>query len=221
MTKIFSVRNLNYVVNGTRILNSIDFDAELGDYVTIIGPSGSGKSTFLKILATLLTPTSGTIMYHGEDQLAIPKIEYRKEVSYCFQQPTLFGETVRDNLAFPFEIRNHPFNADKAVRSLEQVDLTARFLDKPIVDLSGGEKQRVALVRNLLFPPNVLLLDEVTTGLDVDTKAIVHQLIEKMNQKSKITVLAITHDEAEIGLAHRLVTIENGRIVGERHELNR
>ncbi len=91
MTKIFSVRNLNYVVNGTRILNSIDFDAELGDYVTIIGPSGSGKSTFLKILATLLTPTSGTIMYHGEDQLAIPKLNTVRKFLIVFSNPRCLG----------------------------------------------------------------------------------------------------------------------------------
>ena len=132
-------------------------------------------------------------------------------MSYCFQQPSLFGDTVQDNLAFPFELRNQPFDAAKAQAALAQVDLPTSMLTKPITELSGGEKQRVALIRNLLFEPDVILLDEVTTGLDAATKTIVHELIEGLNQKG-LTVLAVTHDETEINVAHRLLTITAGRL---------
>ncbi|TLQ04605.1 ATP-binding cassette domain-containing protein [Pediococcus stilesii] len=214
MANIFTVSKLGYQIDGIEILKNIDFTIEEGEYVTISGPSGSGKSTFLRLLATLLTPTSGEIIFEGKQQNDIPKETYRREVSYCFQQPSLFGTTVQDNLAFPFEIRNQAFDEQKSELALESVDLKSTFLHKNITELSGGEKQRVALIRNLLFTPRVLLLDEVTTGLDADTKEIVHKLIENLNQKKDVTILAITHDESEISLAHRLVTIKDGRMAG-------
>lgn len=83
-------------------------------------------------------------MYRDQPQSSTPKVEYRRKVSYCFQQPSLFGDSVRDNLAFPFTLRDLPFDAARATAALKQVDLPASMLDKPIKELSGGEKQRVA-----------------------------------------------------------------------------
>ncbi len=93
----------------------------------------------------------------------MPIETYRQKVSYCFQQPTLFGETVYDNLLFPFTVRQEAFNQEKVVALLQQVKLPAAYLEKKIAELSGGERQRVALLRNIIFVPDVLLLDEVTT----------------------------------------------------------
>ena len=93
------------------------------------------------------------IYYDGNDLQRLNPIDYRKEVSYCFQQPVLFGQTVADNLAFPFIIRQFPFDQHRALAALAAVDLPPRFLEQAISELSGGEKQRVALVRNLLFDP--------------------------------------------------------------------
>ncbi|MFD1432998.1 ABC transporter ATP-binding protein [Lacticaseibacillus yichunensis] len=208
---IFDLRDVGLTVGDRPILHDISFTVEPGAYLTIVGPSGAGKSTVLRLLATLLTPTAGTITYLDQPQSSFDKIAYRREVSYCFQQPSLFGETVRDNLAFPFELRSRPFDAAKALAALSDVDLPAEMLDKPITELSGGEKQRVALIRNLLFPPKVLLLDEVTTGLDHDTKAIVHQLIEAGNRNG-MTVIAVTHDEGEIAVAHDLLALRDGTL---------
>lgn len=212
MTAIFATHALKYANEGTEILHGIDLTVQPGEYVTIAGPSGSGKSTFLRLLATLITPTGGEINYNGRPQASYEKIAYRREVSYCFQQPSLFGTTVQDNLAFPFAIRNVPFDAQRATKALAAVDLTEDFLPKPVEELSGGEKQRIALIRNVLFLPKVLLLDEVTTGLDADTKNIVHHLIESLNQKQHITILAVTHDEGEIAVAHRLINLVAGQL---------
>lgn len=214
---LFSLEHVGFKTAEREILTDISFTVQEGEYVTFSGPSGSGKSTLLRLLATLLTPTSGTILYHDKPQSSYPKVAYRRKVSYCFQQPSLFGDTVQDNLAFPFILRGLPFDAEKATAALKQVDLPASMLDKPIKELSGGEKQRVALIRNLLFTPEVILLDEVTTGLDSATKEIVHQLIEDKNQHQGLSVLAITHDESEIAVAHRLITITAGRMEAE-HE---
>lgn len=176
---LFELEHLSLTTNEDVILNNLSLTIEENDFLTITGASGSGKSTFLKILATLTPFSSGSFFYKGKNINEIDTIGYRREVSYCFQQPTLFGETVMDNLFFPFTIRNLPFDEKKASQALSEVNLAENFLEKKIIDLSGGEKQRVALVRNLLFEPKVLLLDEVTTGLDKENKKVIQTLLQK------------------------------------------
>ena len=141
-------------------------------------------------------------------------VAYRRRVSYCFQQPVLFGQTVRDNMAFPFEINHLPFDQEKVLEALRKMNLGSEFLDKPIKDLSGGEKQRVALVRNLLFEPEVLLLDEVSSGLDDKTKSVLRAFLMEWHQKG-VTLIEVTHDQAEIAQAKKLLKIVAGRIVHE------
>lgn len=133
-------------------------------------------------------------------------------MSYCFQQPTLFDETVRDNLSLPFAIRKQDFDEKRAQEALKQVDLPADYLDKKITTLSGGEKQRVALIRNLLFRPEVLLLDEVTTGLDEESKQIVHQLIARVHQEGT-TIVQVTHDQEELAASKQLLHMEKGGVL--------
>ncbi|WP_390410583.1 ABC transporter ATP-binding protein [Lacticaseibacillus jixiensis] len=211
MDPLFSLHDIGVTIDSQVLLADINLTIASGEFLTISGPSGSGKSTLLRVLATLLTPTSGTITYAGKPQADYDKIVYRREVSYCFQQPSLFGETVADNLRFPFAIRKQEFDQAKAVAALASVDLPEAMLNKPLTSLSGGEKQRVALIRNLLFAPRVLLLDEVTTGLDAATKDIVHRLIAQLNAQ-QMTIVAVTHDDAEIASANRLVQIVAGHL---------
>lgn len=109
-----------------------------------------------------------------------------------------------DNLDFPFEIRKEPVKRQHEIELLERVNLSSSYLEKPIADLSGGEKQRVALIRNLLFKPKVLLLDEVTAGLDADNKKIAHMLISSY-RKSGGTVIAVTHDTDELRQAEQTI----------------
>lgn len=208
---VFACQALGYTVGTKPILTDISFTVAAGEYVTISGPSGSGKSTLLRLLATLLSPTSGTITYNDKPQANYDKIVYRREVSYCFQQPSLFGTTVLDNFTFPYAIRQQSPNMAAIDQALTAMQLPTSILHQPLTALSGGEKQRVALIRNVLCDPQVLLLDEVTTGLDHDTKTQVHQFIEGLN-KQGTTVLAVTHDESEIAVAHRLLTIDQGRL---------
>ncbi|WP_413476273.1 ATP-binding cassette domain-containing protein [Latilactobacillus fuchuensis] len=205
------INDVSYTVNQQPILKSLDLTVASGEYVTLTGPSGSGKSTLLKLIASLLTPTSGTIQLDDSQVETIAPSEYRKRVSYCFQQPTLFGETVADNLNFPFEIRQLPVDHDLILERLQQVGLTALYLTKQVTALSGGEKQRVALIRNLLFKPEVLLLDEVTTGLDAANKAIVDQLITDYNEIEGVTVISVTHDQQELQRKGRQLTMVAGQ----------
>ena len=212
--KIFELDNLGLVSPEKIILEEISLSVEAGAHLTITGPSGSGKSSLLKLLAALVSPSSGRIVYQGRDLEDLDPVTYRREVSYCFQQPVLFGQTVRDNVAFPFEIRQIPFDQERVLTALARLDLGPEFLDKPIKDLSGGEKQRVALVRNLLFEPKVLLLDEVSSGLDEKTKILLRTFLKDLHQEG-VTLIEVTHDQQEIEAAEQLLTIIGGRLAHE------
>lgn len=214
---ILEVAHVGFQVANQQILSDINFTVADQEVVTISGPSGSGKSTLVRIIATLQSRTTGEITYNGKSIDSYDPIQYRREVSYCFQQPTLFGDTVRDNLKFPYDIRNQAFDEPHAKEALESVDLAANYLDKQITELSGGERQRVALLRNVMFHPRILILDEVTAGLDETNKHIVHQMMQHFNQDDKITMLIITHDQEEMDSAKRLITIENGQLKGDEN----
>lgn len=209
---VLTIQDVSFSIDQQTILQPLSLEIATGEVITLVGPSGSGKSTLLKIIASLLTPSTGSILFNNQDISMLEPVNYRKEVSYCFQQPSLFGETVSDNLNFPFEIRKKALDETLIQSYLKQVDLPASFLSKKITELSGGEKQRIALIRNLLFPPQVLLLDEVTTGLDTDSKEIVQQLL-KNSAEAGTTLIQVTHDESEIAQAHRLITIDKGGLL--------
>lgn len=209
---VLTIQDVSFSIDQQTILQPLSLEIASGEVITLVGPSGSGKSTLLKIIASLLTPSTGSILFNNQDISMLDPVNYRKEVSYCFQQPSLFGETVSDNLNFPFEIRKKALDETLIQSYLKQVDLPASFLSKKITELSGGEKQRIALIRNLLFPPQVLLLDEVTTGLDTDSKEIVQQLL-KNSAQAGTTLIQVTHDESEIAQAHRLITIDKGGLL--------
>ncbi|USS93124.1 ATP-binding cassette domain-containing protein [Fructilactobacillus ixorae] len=204
--------HLCYTVDDRQIIQNLNWAIDPGAVVTITGPSGSGKSTFVKLLAYLLNPTSGTITFEDQALDQLDPITYRREVSYAVQQPTLFGDTVRENLEFPYQIRKQPFDEQHVITALQTVDLGAADLDRQVTSLSGGEKQRIALLRNVLFPPKVLITDEVTTGLDNDSKQSVHKMLAYFNHKYQMTVIMITHDDAEINAAEHLYELKAGQI---------
>lgn len=209
---ILKLRNVAYQAGQKQILQNVSFEVEEGAFLTLIGPSGAGKSTILKLIANLINPTSGKIFFREKDIMKIDPLIYRRSVSYCFQQPSLFGEKVADNLSFPYEVRKQAVDRKRLLQLLHEVSLEADYLDKDVTSLSGGEKQRIALIRNLFFLPEVLLLDEVTTGLDEDNKAIVHQLIERVHQQG-VTIIQVTHDQDEITAAKNIIRIKKGGIL--------
>lgn len=211
---LLELKNISYETNQQLIIDQISLNVAANDFLTISGPSGGGKSTLLRLIASLATPTSGEIIFNGRIQAEYPYTEYRREVSYCFQQPTLFGESVRDNLVFPYQLREKVPDEKAIIEHLQMVDLPKNYLNKAITQLSGGERQRVALIRNILFLPKILLLDEVTVGLDEKNKAIIQQLIKHIHQ-SQVTILQVTHDKAEIKSADTIKWIKGGRLSNE------
>lgn len=218
MDTILEVKNVSFSVGEKEILKDVSFSVQKGDFLTIKGLSGSGKSTLLKILAAIMNPSAGEIIYKGKSLSEYEITDYRKEVSYSFQNASLFGTTVADNLMFPYEIRNLPFDRDRAIALLDKVMLSEQYLDQKITELSGGEKQRVALIRNVLFTPEVLLLDEVTSALDAENRKVISEAILRLNRENNITVLWVTHNTDEINDAAKTIEMKAGRLEVVSHD---
>lgn len=209
---LLDLQDVSFVNDGKTILKNVSFVVEAGDFISIVGPSGSGKSTLLKLCSHLISPTGGNILYKGVNMNEYIPTELRKSIAYCSQLPSLFGNSVKDNLDFPFSIRNMPFNEDRVKELLSLFNIPFTFLNADVQNLSGGEKQRIALVRSLLFLPEVLLLDEVTSALDSENTRMAEDAISSLNNEG-ITVLWITHDpEQSQKYANKIITLEAGEI---------
>lgn len=209
---LLDFRNVSFANDGKTVLRNVSFVVEAGDFISIVGSSGSGKSTLLRLCSYLISPTSGDVFYKGANMTGYSPTELRKSISYCFQLPYLFGSTVKDNLDFPFSIRNIPFNEARVKELFLLFNISTTLLNADVQNLSGGEKQRIALVRTLLFLPEILLLDEVTSALDAENTRMVEDAISSLN-KGGITVLWITHDpEQSQKYANKIITLEAGEI---------
>lgn len=208
VSPLLDVQDVAFSVGDRQLLKPVSLQLNQGDCVLLTGPSGSGKSTFLKILASLITPTSGQLFFRNSEITTLKAETYRQQVSYCFQTPQLFGQTVYDNLALPWQIRRQKPQRDKLVAALESVNLSPDMLNKPVEQLSGGEKQRVGLLRNLQFMPEVLLLDEVTSALDEENRLSVLSLINRISAEEKVAVVRISHDVNDIQQAEQVLRLE-------------
>ncbi|MBM1113556.1 iron ABC transporter ATP-binding protein FetA [Klebsiella michiganensis] len=205
---ILRLENVGFQADGVTILNEINFQLRAGEFKLITGPSGCGKSTLLKIIASLQSPTSGSIFFAGKDINDLTPETYRQQVSYCAQTPALFGDSVYDNLIFPWQIRQKQPDPKALVADLARFGLARNTLEKSINELSGGEKQRVSLIRNLQFLPQVLLLDEITSALDESNKKNVNEIIHRYASEKNIAVLWVTHDSNEIAHADEVITLQ-------------
>lgn len=203
------------------ILNGIDLFIERGQFVAIMGASGSGKSTLLGLIAGLDSPTSGSISLDGEvitglneDRLAIVR---GRKLGFVFQSyqliPTL---TAEENVLLPFELVGaNGFSGPMRARELlAEVGLGDR-LDHYPVQLSGGEQQRVALARAFMLRPPILLADEPTGNLDSVNGRHVLELLLSLNSKEGTTLVLVTHDQQLAAHARRIITLRDGRIVGD------
>ncbi|KYF61935.1 ABC transporter [Sorangium cellulosum] len=198
-------------------LRGVDLDLYPGELVVLLGPSGSGKSTLLNILGGLDVPTRGTVRYRDDNLSSAGDAgltRYRREhVGFVFQFYNLIPSlTARENVALVTDIARDPMPAAEA---LGLVGLGKR-LDHFPAQLSGGEQQRVAIARAVAKRPDVLLCDEPTGALDVDTGKIVLEALARVNRDLGTTVVVITHNAAIAGMADRVISIADGRIAGER-----
>jgi len=193
-------------------LRGVDFDLYAGELVVLLGPSGSGKSTLLNILGGLDVPTSGEVIYRDHNLTTAGEAaltEYRRtHVGFVFQFYNLIPSlTARENVALVTEIVAEPMSPEDA---LDLVGLGPRRDHFP-AQLSGGEQQRVAIARAIAKRPDVLLCDEPTGALDLDTGRLVLEELRRVNRKGR-TVLIVTHNSAIAGMADRVVRLRSGEI---------
>lgn len=212
---LLELSNISYAVKDKTIIRNVSLAVNEGDYLTIVGPSGSGKSTLLKLCSDLISPTLGSITYNSRNLTAIEPESYRKEVGYCFQRPYLFAKTVRRNILFPYDIRGMKPDMERIKLLFDLLHMPMEYFERHNGELSGGEMQRICLIRSLIFEPKVLLLDEVTSALDSVNAAIVEQVIDEL-YKNGITIVSITHNEEQsLRSANRRITIIDGSIAKE------
>lgn len=210
---LLEFKNVSFKDGDDYVLDNINVSINHNDFISIVGPSGSGKSTFLKLCNNLINPTKGSILFNGENILNLNPINIRKDIGYCFQTPYLFGNTVMENLTFPFEIRSHAVDNSRLKCLFRELEMDEKIIKSKVTNLSGGEKQRLALIRTLIYPPKILLLDEVTSALDEKNTIIVEKAINKLHKEEDLTILWITHNKIQsTKYANKLLTIENGTI---------
>ncbi|WP_017728303.1 ABC transporter ATP-binding protein [Halalkalibacterium ligniniphilum] len=202
-------------------LFDLSFSIIKGQYVTLIGPSGAGKSSLLLLINRLEDPTNGHIFYQNKPLKDYPIIDIRKRIGMVFQSTSLFDGTVAENIRYGPKLHNREWNETKSKELLDAVQLPQSFLNKPIEELSGGEQQRVSLARTLANEPEMLLLDEVTSALDLRNVELIEQLLKGLQQKGR-TIIMVTHDvEQAKRLGSYSLFLHEGRIVekGETNEL--
>lgn len=207
------LEDVSFISNKNIILKDINLDVNKGEFISIVGKSGSGKSTLLKIIGDLLPYTAGEIYFNGKDYKSHIPTNLRKKITYCFQIPYLFGDTIIDNFNFPYNIRDEKLDLSRVNYLMDLFNVSNLDLDTSVRDLSGGEVQRIALIRSLIFKPEILLLDEITSALDIENKNIVNTVLKKLNNEG-MTILSVTHD-LKYGMdnSNRILTMENGKII--------
>ena len=205
--------------NLTRALDGVDFSAEQGEFVAIVGTSGSGKSTLLHMMGGLDTPTSGRVLVRGQDlfQKSDEKrtIFRRRNIGFVFQNYNLIPLlNVYENIVLPVELDGDTVDAQFLDEIVHLLALEEKLQNMP-GNLSGGQQQRVAIARALITKPAIILADEPTGNLDSRTSADVLGLLRRTSDAFNQTIVMITHNPEIAQLADRIVRIEDGKLIEE------
>jgi putative ABC transport system ATP-binding protein len=210
---LLELKGVSQYKQGQEILNDITFAIQEGDIIGCLGPSGAGKTSLFRLLNMLDSPSKGEIFLRGKKLDTYDPMLLRRQIGYLAQKPRLFGIDVKDNLSYPYEIIGQNLNEAEIQFYLNKVGFDNNILTKAIKGLSGGEQQRIGLIRLLLVKPKILLLDEFTSALDEETTRRAEDLILSERTKNKLAVLFITHNIVQAKrLANKVIHIENGSI---------
>ena len=214
---MIELNNLSKEFQDIYILEDINWQFKSGAISVIVGPSGSGKTTLIRMMGLLEEPSRGSIYFNGvETGLSDSEnLKSRRRMSLVSQRPVLFNDTVYNNVAYPLKVRGEPYStvSHKSLSVLELVGLKDYKLRRAVT-LSGGEIQRVAIARALITEPDVLLLDEPTTNLDINAKVKIEDLIRDIPRSMGSTVIMATHDIAQCQkLADEIIAITSNTLV--------
>ena len=207
LTKTFS--------DGSRklhVLKDINLQIDEGSIITIKGPSGSGKSTLLSIIGTLDNADSGELLINGisiQENTNIDKLR-NKSIGFVFQFHNLISElTLEENVSLPKMIAKEQWDKDELIELFEYFDLKDRMNSFPN-DLSGGEKQRVAVMRAVINNPSIIIADEPTGNLDKENALKMMSLFQKLNTEKKLTIIIATHDDDVFNIGHKKYQLVDG-----------
>ena len=194
------------------VLKDINLQIDEGSIITIKGPSGSGKSTLLSIIGTLDNADSGELLINGisiQENTNIDKLR-NKIIGFVFQFHNLISElTLEENVSLPKMIAKEQWDKDELIDLFEYFDLKDRMNSFPN-DLSGGEKQRVAVMRAVINNPSIIIADEPTGNLDKENALKMMSLFEKLNTEKKLTIIIATHDEDVFNIGHKKYQLVDG-----------
>ncbi|WP_019124164.1 ABC transporter ATP-binding protein [Peptoniphilus grossensis] len=209
--------------NLVRAIDDVNLKIEKGEFIAIVGPSGSGKSTLLHLLGGVDNPSSGKIFIDGNDiskysskELALFR---RRKVGLIYQFYNLIPNlTVRHNIELPLKLDKRKIKEETLLDTVRKLGIENK-LDSFPSELSGGQQQRVAIARSLIYSPSLVLADEPTGNLDRENSREIIEILKYFNRTLKQTIIVITHDESIALEAERVITIVDGKVVGdERNE---
>ena len=211
----FTLRNVTKTYNGRTVLRIPKLEVLCGEVFAIVGPSGAGKSTLLRLLNFLEPPSTGTIHFRDAafDAKQPMPLALRRRVTTVFQRPMLLSRSVAENVAYGLSLRGRRDGRELVQDTLEKVGLGS-FASQPARTLSGGEAQRVALARAMVLELDALLLDEPTANLDPYNVGLIEDIVKRLNEESKTTIVLVTHNVFQAHrLADRVALILEGELV--------
>lgn len=227
MKNVIEAKNLEFAYGKNIIFSNVNFQVNRGDFISLIGANGSGKSTLLNLLLGEKIPTKGTIKIFDQDIKDYkdwPRIGYVPQAGFGLNKefPASCEEIVQTNLfsqigLFRFSKKEHK---KRVMEALEQVGME-EYAKSLFSELSGGQIQRVMIARVLVNNPDVMILDEPTTGIDGKTVELLYELLSRLNRKKNITIIMVTHDTAKsIDYSNRFLCLEEGSLLElDRHDI--
>ena len=211
---IISFENVNKFYEDIHVLKNINFEIEKGKFYTLLGPSGCGKTTILRIIAGFTDVSNGKVTLNGEDVTKLPP--NKRKVNTVFQDYALFPHmNVFENIAFGLRLKKTPENIikEKVADALKMVQLSG-YENREISQMSGGQQQRVAIARALVNEPEVLLLDEPLSALDLKLRTDMQYELRELQQRLGITFIFVTHDQEEaLAMSDEIFVMSKGEIV--------
>lgn len=210
---ILEMKNVTKKYGPRTLFEDVSLTLHHREVIGVSGPSGGGKSTLLRIAVDLIPPTSGEVIFLGKNLHEWSPRELRRRMILVPQQASMFPGTVRDNLLWGLKIHKLRATDETLKKVLKEVNLPTSLLDKVAENLSGGEKQRIAIARALLLQPHALLLDEPTSALDEESTLMVEATVNNVISEREVGVLIVTHNKEQARrFASHVIEIGNSEV---------